>query len=70
MHTLIKCAHKHAYTHQMCTQARMVTHTAGPVGCGKSTTVRLLAAELGYQVVEYIPPAFTLWSELQHQVGV
>ena len=40
------------------------------MGCGKSTTIRLLAAELGYQIVEYTPPAPTLWSELQHQVSL
>mmetsp|Transcript_10091 Transcript_10091/g.27615 ORF Transcript_10091/g.27615 Transcript_10091/m.27615 type:complete len:193 (-) Transcript_10091:1475-2053(-) len=40
---------------------------SGPVGCGKSTTVRLLASELGYHVVEYNPPTPTLWLELQQQ---
>jgi len=38
------------------------------VGCGKSTTVRVVAAELGYEVVEYLPSTPTLWAELQHQV--
>jgi dephospho-CoA kinase len=40
----------------------------GPPGCGKSTAVRVLACELGYELVEWTPPAPTLWSELLQQV--
>lgn len=44
-----------------------VPHT-GPAGCGKSTTVEVLAKELGFQLVEWAPSTHTTWSEARYQV--
>ena len=41
---------------------------AGPSGCCKSTTVRVLASVLGFEVVEWAPPTPTTWSEHRYQV--
>jgi hypothetical protein len=43
---------------------------AGPPGCGKSTTVRLLAQERGMEVVEWAAPTPTTWEEYKYQVRV
>lgn len=37
----------------------------GPAGCGKSATLRALAAEAGLCIAEYTPAAPTLWEEHQ-----
>ena len=42
---------------------------AGPSGCCKSTTVRVLASVLGFEVVEWAPPTPTTWSEHRYQVS-
>eukprot|EP00884_Botryococcus_braunii_P009114 jgi/Botrbrau1/18203/Bobra.53_1s0062.1 len=42
----------------------------GPAGSGKSATVKALAAELHFDVVEWHPPAPTSWSEHQYHVGM
>lgn len=39
---------------------------SGPPGCGKSTTVRVLASELGFDVLEWVAPLPTLWDEHAH----
>jgi hypothetical protein len=45
------------------------THThAGPPGCGKSVTVRVVAASLGFEVMEWTPPVPTLWADHQYMV--
>ncbi|CAG9460627.1 unnamed protein product [Pedinophyceae sp. YPF-701] len=41
----------------------------GPPGCGKVSTLRLLAAERGLEVVEYIPSTPTAWNEHKHITG-
>ncbi|KAK9814703.1 hypothetical protein WJX72_010168 [[Myrmecia] bisecta] len=41
----------------------------GPTGCGKSTCIRVLAAELGYELTEWQPPVPTLWAEHQYQAA-
>jgi cell cycle checkpoint protein len=38
----------------------------GPPGCSKSSAVRVLAHERGYDVHEWTPPTPTLWSEHAH----
>ena len=38
----------------------------GPTGCAKSSVVRVLATERGYEVHEWTPPTPTLWSEHTH----
>ncbi len=53
--------------HQPC-MCYLVAH-AGPAGCGKSSTVRALAADLCFDLVEWTPPVPVLWSEHQYQVG-
>ena len=48
-----------------------ITHPsppAGPSGCCKSTTVRVLASVLGFEVVEWAPPTPTTWSEHRYLV--
>lgn len=45
-----------------------ITNGAGPVGCGKSTTIEVLARAAGYEISEWTPPVPTLWSEFQYQV--
>eukprot|EP00955_Chlamydomonas_euryale_P078510 363169-Chlamydomonas_euryale.AAC.3 len=41
----------------------------GPPGCGKTCTVRVVAGELGFDVVEWTPPAPTLWTEHRYQAA-
>lgn len=43
---------------------------AGPPGCCKSSMVRVLADELGFDIVEWTAPTPTMWSEYKYQVGV
>ena len=43
---------------------------AGPPGCGKSTAVRVVAAEMGFEVNEWEAPVPTLWSEHVFQVRI
>jgi cell cycle checkpoint protein len=42
---------------------------AGPPGCGKSAAVAALAAEAGFAVAEWRPPAPTLWEEAAYAHG-
>lgn len=35
----------------------------GPAGCSKSTTLHVLAKEMGFDVCEWQPPVPTLWHE-------
>jgi len=42
----------------------------GPPGCGKSTTLRLLAGSLGFQVVEWQSEAQISWDEVRLQGAV
>jgi len=39
---------------------------SGPPGSGKSTTVRVLARELGFDTLEWVAPLPTLWEEHAH----
>ena len=42
----------------------------GPPGCCKSSMVRVLADELGFDVVEWTAPTPTMWCEHKYQVGL
>ncbi len=42
---------------------------AGPPGCGKSAAVAALAAEAGFALAEWRPPAPTLWEEAAYARG-
>ena len=46
--------------------SRTVVLLEGPPGCSKSSAVRVLAHERGYDVHEWTPPTPTLWSEYAH----
>ena len=37
----------------------------GPAGCGKTSTLRLLAEAKGYHITEWRPPAVTTWEEVK-----
>lgn len=41
---------------------------AGPAGCGKTSTVEVLAHEAGYDITEWHAPLPTLWHEHRYQV--
>lgn len=38
----------------------------GPPGCGKRELVRLLAAEIGFSVCEYVAPLASSWGEFEY----
>lgn len=40
---------------------------SGPTGCGKSITVELLAAELGFEIISWQNSAKESWQQLEHQ---
>jgi hypothetical protein len=42
---------------------------AGPTGCGKSATLRVLAESMGFELTEWQAPVPTLWQDYQYQVG-
>ncbi|KAK9808429.1 hypothetical protein WJX73_004206 [Symbiochloris irregularis] len=42
----------------------------GPAGCGKTSTVEVLAREAGYDITEWHPPLPTLWHEHRYQGGL
>eukprot|EP00879_Flechtneria_rotunda_P021977 GHRR01023177.1.p1 GENE.GHRR01023177.1~~GHRR01023177.1.p1 ORF type:complete len:741 (+),score=334.77 GHRR01023177.1:279-2501(+) len=41
----------------------------GPPGCGKSATLRVCAASLNIEVLEWAAPTPTLWDDYQYQAG-
>lgn len=47
-------------------QSRMLIAT-GPPGCGKSTTIQVLAAAAELDVIEWQTPVPTLWAECRYQ---